>query len=99
MRGLPHTYRNIMAEEDTLIEITISTEAGGSWYLQRNTNSWVLIKDAPGKSPDAAITIKPETAWKLFTKGIKPQAAIAASDLRGDEKLSKVMFNMIAVMA
>jgi uncharacterized protein (TIGR03083 family) len=99
MRGLPHTYRNIMADEGALIEITISTEAGGSWYLQRNTNRWILIKDAPDKSPDAAIIIKPDTAWKLFTKGIKPQTAIEEADLRGDEKLSKVMFNMIAVMA
>ncbi|MDB4923843.1 hypothetical protein [Mucilaginibacter sp.] len=99
MRGLPHTYRNIAADEGTLIEVTINTEAGGNWYLQRNTENWILIKDTEGKTPDAAITIKPDTAWKLFTKGIKQQAAIKEANMRGDEKLTEVMFNMISVMA
>lgn len=99
MRGLPYTYRNITADEGTLLEISISTKAGGSWYLQRTTDSWVLIDDAAGKRPHAAITIKPDTAWKLFTKGIKPQTAIEAADIKGDEKLAGVMFNMLSVMA
>jgi hypothetical protein len=99
MRGLPHTYRNIAADEGTLIEVAINTEAGGNWYLQRNTGNWILIKDPAGKTPDAAITIKPDTAWKLFTKGIKPQAAIKEANMRGDKKLTEVMFNMISVMA
>lgn len=99
MRGLPHTYRNTTASAGTLIEISISTEAGGSWYLERSTDSWALINDRAGKSPDAAIIIKPDTAWKLFTKGIKPEMAIEVADIKGDEKLGKVMFNMLAVMA
>jgi len=99
MRGLPHTYRNITADEGILIEISINTEAGGSWYLQRSTGNWILVEDPAGKSPDASITIKPDTAWKLFTKGIKPETAFELANIKGDEKLAKVMFNMLSVMA
>ncbi len=99
MRGLPHTYRNAIADTGALIEISISTEAGGTWYLQKGESNWLLIKEISGKSPDASITIKPDTAWKLFTKGIRPSIAIAEATILGDEVLAKNMFNMIAVMA
>jgi uncharacterized protein (TIGR03083 family) len=99
MRALPYTYRNITADENTVIKISVSTEAGGSWYLQRSAGNWVLIDDAAGRIPDASITINPDTAWKLFTKGIKPQTAIETADIKGDEKLAGAMFNMLSVMA
>jgi hypothetical protein len=99
MRGLPHTYRNEAAMNGTLIEINVSSEAGGTWYLEKNQTGWDLNKENKGIDPYATITLNPDIAWKVFTKGLKPELAIEKSVLSGDDTLAKKMFNMIAVMA
>src|SRR5579859_6258597 len=36
MRGLPHAFRSVQAAEGRVVQIEISGEAGGSWYLLRS---------------------------------------------------------------
>lgn len=98
MRGLPYTYRNVGTDEGTLIQISISGEAGGDWYLQRGPHAWVLVT-AIDKTADSIINISPDIAWKLFTKGITPIFAFQNSILQGDIKLGEKVFDMVAVMA
>lgn len=99
MRALPHTYRNINAGDGTLIQICISTNDGGDWYLQKNGTGWALIDNQAGKKPTALIELKPDTAWKLFTKGMTAAAAVEQSKLWGDDKLTQPLFGMLSVMA
>lgn len=99
MRALPHTYRNVNAEDGTLLQISINTNHGGDWYLQKIETGWELTDSQVGKKPDASVELKPDTAWKLFTKGLKPTAAIADSVLKGDEQLTHPLFGMLSVMA
>lgn len=99
MRGLPHTYRDVIAEAGTLIEINIPGDAGGTWYLQKKETGWILTNDDNKGNIDASITIKPGIAWKLFTKGVAPDYAIERSIIKGDDVLAKKAFHMIAVMA
>ncbi|MEN0056103.1 MAG: maleylpyruvate isomerase N-terminal domain-containing protein [Mucilaginibacter sp.] len=98
MCALPHTYRNVVAQEDTLIEIVISGDGGGNWYLQKDGNKWVLKADK-NKQSDCEITINPDIAWKLFTKGISPEFAMNNSKITGNIKLGEPIFNMVSVMA
>lgn len=98
MYALPHTYRNVQAKEDTLIEVTISGEAGGNWYLQRGDINWILKADK-NKPTDCEVIISPDIAWKLFTKGITPGFALEKSTITGDIKLGEPIFNMVSVMA
>lgn len=98
MYALPHTYRNTEAEEGTLIEIIISGDTGGSWYLQKENTGWVLKADK-NKPADCEVRINPDIAWKLFTKGITPDFAFKNSSIAGDIKLGEPIFNMISVMA
>ena len=44
-------------------------------------------------------SLKPETAWQLFTKGIAPATAEAASELHGDPELARAALRMVGVMA
>ena len=98
MRGMPHRYRDVQAAENSLVRITISTEIGGQWFLIRNNNAWQLTTNAV-ELPDASVTLEPDTAWKLFTKGIKPEAAKSASIISGNEQLIEPALKLIAVMA
>ena len=97
--GLPHAYRDVESDMGSVIQITISSESGGNWYLVKKTNGWVLDKYAHTNTPDALIIIEPDIAWKLFTKAITADLAIARSVTKGNIKLARNVFSLIAVMA
>lgn len=99
MCGLPHAYRNVAAGNGTLIQFTISGEAGGNWYLLKTPDNWQLNKTLPVHSADASVIIPPDVSWKLFTKGINFEAAIKKSIIGGDRSLAEHIFGMVAVMA
>jgi hypothetical protein len=98
MYALPHTYRHVQATEDTLIEITIQSEAGGKWYLQKGTDGWGFMSESD-RVADSKVSINPDIAWKLFTKAIAPEIGMQNSTLEGNIKLGEKIFNTIAVMA
>ena len=98
MRALPHTYRDVEADEETLLKFQIVGEAGGTWFLLRQSGRWNLGVDAEGWST-SEVTIPQEIAWRLFTKGIDKEAAKKEIAITGDERLGGVVLNMLAVMA
>jgi hypothetical protein len=99
MYALPHTYRTIDASEGTIIKITVSSNIGGDWYLQKAADNWQLLKQQPSGTTHAEVIFDPDTAWKLFTKAVTPQAAMVKSTLTGNTQLGNTVFSTIAVMA
>lgn len=98
MQGLPFTYRSVDASEGSIIQITVSGEAGGIWQLKKETSGWVLLHTHE-ENPSAEASIPPSTAWKLFTKGITIEDARQQVQIRGDENLAQHCLQMLAVMA
>lgn len=98
MHGMPHTFRHVEAAEGTTIQITITTEAGGNWFIEKGANGWKLIKDTTG-SIAAQVIIDPGTAWKLFSKGIAPGQARSLITFNGNIPLAEHALNLVAVMA
>jgi uncharacterized protein (TIGR03083 family) len=97
VRGLPHAYQQVAAPVGTRVQVTIETEAGGSWVLERYGAGWELAK--PGlEVPAAAIVLAPDVAWKLFTKGLLPAQAREQAQVTGDETLATAVFGLVAVM-
>jgi uncharacterized protein (TIGR03083 family) len=99
MQALPHAYRNINADEGSIISFTISGDAGGTWLLQKGSNSWQFADHSTHTQPLSSVTLPPDVAWKLFTKAITSQAAKDSSSITGDPELSAGIFSMITVMA
>lgn len=98
MQGLPHTYRNTEAATGTCIEITVTTSAGGNWFLEKNEHGWQLNKEQKSE-PVSIVIISPETAWKLFSKGITADTALQQTTIEGNKEMGKIALTMIAVMA
>ena len=98
MRALPHTYRNIEAREDTIIDVTISGNSGDQWLLVRERHTWSLYLGSVAHA-NAAVAIPQEIAWKLFTKWITKEEALKESEILGDSSLALKMFDMTAVIA
>jgi len=97
LRGLPYAYRNETSPEGTIVKISISGDAGGEWYLCRSSNKWELKKNSLKKYHNALVVISPDTAWKVFTKGIRPEQAMERSTLEGDSFLAGRLFYLVAV--
>jgi uncharacterized protein (TIGR03083 family) len=98
VRALPHTYRDVAADEGTLVELTITGAAGGSWFLSREGGAWRLGLEA-AHPPHAVLILDQDTAWRLFTKGIGKEAARAHAAVDGNLSLGVRMLDMVSIIA
>ncbi|MGF1556860.1 maleylpyruvate isomerase N-terminal domain-containing protein [Paucihalobacter sp.] len=97
IRALPHHYRHVKAKEGEVIKFTFLGNTEKSWFLHYQ-HGWELM-NATHQAPISAVRIKDSDAWKIFTKGMKREEAIANSKIIGDQKLAAHIFDMIVVMA
>jgi uncharacterized protein (TIGR03083 family) len=97
IRALPHTYRDVQAADGTLITLKITGAAGNRWHLLKEDEAWQLYLDVDAP-PTATISLDEDTAWRLFTKGIKPEAARAQAFITGDEQLALPALGMISII-
>jgi hypothetical protein len=98
MRALPYTYRNTTAETGTTVELIVSSDIGGSWFVSKHETEWALL-NKPVNEVAAQVIIDPQTAWKLFSKGITPAEARKKVTIHKNETLGEVALTMLSVMA
>lgn len=97
MRGLPNAYRKVVAPVGTRVQMTVRTELGGTWHLERAAAGWHLAP--PGTAaPAATLTLDPDTAWKVFTKGLSAAEARPHALVTGEERLAVAALGLVAVM-
>jgi len=98
LRALPHTYRDVDAQDNTMIGVTITGDAGGRWILRRENRQWQLFVDGQ-EIADAETTLDQEIAWRLFSRGINKEEAFAKAILTGNKGLASQTLEMISVIA
>lgn len=98
MFGLPHTLRDIVQEENTIVEVMVESEIGGQWFIKFNSGKWMLMHQVTSSS-SAICKISPTIAWKLFSKGIMPAEAQLHCKFSGNEALARKVLDMVSVMA
>jgi hypothetical protein len=96
MLALPYTYRDVDVKDGTTVKVSVTTDAGGDWYIARHSNKWIFTENV---EEHASVSMDPDTAWKLFSKGITPEQAKAFVQMSGNISLADVALNMISVMA
>lgn len=96
MQALPYTFRNTVAETGTTVQVTVSSDIGSNWFVVKNETGWTLTNESANEVA-AQVIIDPQTAWKLFSKGIRPEETIAI--IHGNKKLGETALTMLSVMA
>jgi uncharacterized protein (TIGR03083 family) len=98
LRALPFTYRNVSTKPGTFVQISVSGECGGNWYLCRAGETWQLLKEPFGEKVSET-TIPQEIAWRIFTKGIGRESALSQVKITGDAKLGQHVLGMVSIVA
>jgi uncharacterized protein (TIGR03083 family) len=98
LRALPHTYREVNANEGTRVVFEITGEAGGEWTLVREGRAWSLYSGAPDVT-DCRVVMTQDTAWRRMTKGLTAAQALARMEIAGDRALGEPVAKMLSVMA
>ncbi len=98
VRALPHTFRAVQAPEGASVALAIAGDAGGAWFVRREQGTWKLYVGAPA-APDASVVLPQDAAWRLFTKGIGQEEALAQATLTGDRRLGLKALGMVSVIA
>ena len=97
MKALPFTYKDVKAEDNTLIVVRITGECGGNWFLYRNNNAWELSSGDRGQLK-AEIIIQDIVAWKLFTNSIRENKK-SYLQIKGDTILGQKISDMVTVLS
>lgn len=98
MRSLPHVYSDVAATERSTLKVTVTGEAGGEWFLQKEAAGWMLLPAYEG-SFVAEVGIPQAIAWRVFTKGVAREEAEGQMSFRGDERLAKRILSAVAIVA
>jgi uncharacterized protein (TIGR03083 family) len=98
LRALPFTYRSVSAKSRTYVQINVSGECGGSWYLSRTEQAWQLTEEPLGDKLSETI-IPQEIAWRIFTKGIDRESALLQVKISGDTQLGLHALQVISIVA
>jgi uncharacterized protein (TIGR03083 family) len=97
VHALPRTYRDVPAPEGTAVQLTISGEADGQWFVLRENAGWKLYVEVD-TPPAASVTLDARDAWRLFTKGLNKAEARSRAVLAGDPHLAERMLETIAIL-
>ncbi|MBX7222948.1 MAG: maleylpyruvate isomerase N-terminal domain-containing protein [Blastocatellia bacterium] len=96
-RGLPHAFREVSAPDGTSVTVEVWGEAGDAWTIQRCHSSWELFAGKP-ESTACLIRMSADTAWRLLTKGLKPEVAQELVTIEGERELGTPILKMLAIM-
>lgn len=97
VRALPHTFRDVQADEGTHVKLIITGNAGGVWSLVR-AGRWGLYRDVPTE-PHSTVTMDGDTAWRLFSKGLSHDVALGRTEMTGDRSLALRVLDTVSIIA
>ncbi len=95
--AFPHHFKDVKADTGTTVTWLIDTESGGEWSIEKRETGWQFAPFPTNAS--TTITIAPEDAWKLFTKGLSADEALPRVRMKGNEMLGLHALQMVCVMA
>jgi uncharacterized protein (TIGR03083 family) len=97
LRALRHTLRETPAEPGTQIHVTVEGPGSRTWTATATSHGWSLAPELTG-TPAAAVRLEAETAWRLCTRSITPDAAIARSRLEGNRQLAEATCQILSII-
>lgn len=96
-RSLPRALQDATAKDGAEVQFSIRGDAGRDWLLLREAGRWALYIGVAA-APAAEIHLDQDDAWRLFTKGLRGDAARQRVSIRGDAKLAERALGAVAIL-
>jgi uncharacterized protein (TIGR03083 family) len=87
VRGLPHAFREVAAEDGQTVAIDIRGASGGQWTLSREGTRWILWRGEPA-TVTTRIQLDADAAWKLLFNALPETDATRAIHVDGRTDLA-----------
>ncbi|MFD5385762.1 maleylpyruvate isomerase family mycothiol-dependent enzyme [Streptomyces sp. NPDC127074] len=97
MRALPHTLREVTAPVGTQAQVLIGGPAGAAWTVTATGFGWSLV-EPDDERPAVVVRLDAETAWRLCTRGIQPDTALARVRIDGDRQLAEAVCQIVSIV-
>lgn len=98
VHALPVAYQETAAPEGTVVALAITGPAGGDWVVRRAAGGWRLYAGA-AEGASCRVALPAGVAWRLFTRGLAPEAGRARAIVTGDADLAAPLFAAVAIIA
>jgi uncharacterized protein (TIGR03083 family) len=99
-RSLPRTLAGVRAEPGAQVTVTVTGDLDASWRVVRDDDGWRLdppVADRPG-SMLAQVTLPADALWRVASRGIEPEAAVALAELSGDQAAGRTALTLLSII-
>jgi len=97
VRGLPHAFRDVVAEPGQAVVLEIGGASGGPWTLTREEQRWTLWRGGQ-ESATTRIRMNDDTAWKLLFNALPASEAARAIHVEGRVELGQALLRARSVI-
>jgi len=97
LRGLPHAYRDVDADEGDAVVVEATGPAGGQWTMVRSSGAWQVLAGAP-EAPTTRVRLTDDSLWRLLFNALKGDAARAAVTTEGRAALAEPLLRARSVV-
>lgn len=87
VRGLPHAFRDVVAERGQTVAIEVTGASGGHWTLSREDERWTIARGTPS-APTTHVRLDADAAWKLLFNALSASDAARAVQVEGRAELA-----------
>jgi uncharacterized protein (TIGR03083 family) len=94
LRSLPQA---LAGADATSCTITVTAPVDDAWTARRDREGWRLER-RDAHRPDARITLAPDTLWRVATRGLEPDAALAKAVVAGDTGLATAALGLTSII-
>ncbi len=98
LRAVPYALRLVAAESGSTLEINVSGSGGGTWTAQRGETRWAIGNGAAPEEPRTRVEVSSDTLWRVATRGIGVDDAIARTTITGDRHLGAAALSLISII-
>ncbi|MFG2449251.1 hypothetical protein ACGFSG_07735 [Streptomyces sp. NPDC048512] len=95
---LPHTLRNTPASAGTQLQVAIDGPVGSTWTATA-TGERRSPAEAPAGRAAASVRLEPDSTWRLCTRGIDPDTALARARINGDHQLAAAACRIVSIVS
>jgi uncharacterized protein (TIGR03083 family) len=97
VHALPVALGAAAAADGSAVVLAVTGDGGGEWTAWREGGRWRLGEGAAGQ-PAARVVLDADATWRLFTRGLDPEAARASARLEGDPALVEAVLHTVAII-